>query len=295
MPQYFLPIHRGGGPVTFVPRLFVSASIRFVDAKRGVDCTRHVGVTVPLGEGAVAVNWDSAVPSTYSIAELANQPPTSGGYAPLPAEASSHKSYEAWEKDFVRWASQTQSLDLFWSARAKEMSRPDESEGEFRVRLRQAGREQRDQHVERLRQEYAAQIATQAERVRRSEAAQTREAQQASQQKLQTALSFGATIVGALLGRKAVSASTLGRATTAARGVGRSMKESEDVARATQSVQAEREKLTAIEQELESEIARIEGGTGPADTFETVTLRPKRTDVLVKAAVLAWEGTAVQS
>ena len=59
-----------------------------------------------------------------------------------------------------------------------------------------------------------------AERLRRAEAAVEREQQQASQPKLQTALSVGATLLGALLGRKAISAGTLGRATTAARGVG---------------------------------------------------------------------------
>ncbi len=52
------------------------------------------------------------------------------------------------------------------------------------------------------------------------------------------AVSIGATIFGALLGRKAVSASTLGRATTAARGMGRVGKESQDVARATENVDA---------------------------------------------------------
>ena len=60
------------------------------------------------------------------------------------------------------------------------------------------------------------------------------------QAKLQTGVSMGATLLGALLGRKAVSAGTLGRATTAARGVGRSMKEAADIKRAGESVEAVR-------------------------------------------------------
>jgi hypothetical protein len=47
---------------------------------------------------------------------------------------------------------------------------------------------------------------------------QTRETGQAKQQYVQTAISVGATLLGALLGRKTVSTSALGRATTAARG-----------------------------------------------------------------------------
>ena len=52
------------------------------------------------------------------------------------------------------------------------------------------------------------------------------------------AVSLGATIFGALLGRKAISASSLGRATTAARGMSRIGKESQDVTRATENVTA---------------------------------------------------------
>lgn len=291
--QHFLPIQGGAADaITFEPHLFVAASLRYTDAKRGVDVSRDIGVTAPLGDGAIPVKWEAAVLGALSIADLLRQPPCAGRYSPLPANASRRKSYEAWSKDFVRWASQEVSIDLFWSARAKQMSRIGESEGDFRVRLRQAVREQRDQDVDRLRQKWAARIAAQVERVRRSETAQARESQQATQQKVQTALSFGATILGALLGRKAVSASTLGRATTAARGVGRTMKESEDVSRAIQSVQAEQDKLASIEQELQSEIAAMEAGTGPGDALETITLRPRRTEVLVKAAVLAWKGNA---
>ena len=171
------------------------------------------------------------------------------------------------------------------------VSRGGESERDFRIRLRQAGREARDAEVERLRQKYAARIAAQTERVRRSEQAQARESQQASQQKLQTALSFGATLVGALLGRRTVSATTLGRATTAARGVGRAMKESQDVARASQNVGGEREKLSAIETDLAAEVAALETADVSNEPLETVSVRPKRTDVTVKAAVLAWEAT----
>ena len=57
-----------------------------------------------------------------------------------------------------------------------------------------------------------------------------RESEQVSQQRLQTAISMGATLVGALFGRKSMSAS-IGRATTTARGVGRTMREREDVER----------------------------------------------------------------
>jgi hypothetical protein len=292
VPQYYTPIQRAGDTVTFVPRLFIEAGIRFADDARGVDVSRDVAITVPLVEGPVPLNWDSATSSPRALKDLSAQAPVAGSYRPLPRSGSNQKSYEIWAKEFIRWASQAQSLDVFWNPRAKVMSRPGETEGEFRIRCRQAEREQRDSDVERLRQQYGSRLAAQADRVRRAETAESREAQQAMHQKLQTALSFGATLVGALLGRKGITTGTIGRATTAARGVGRSMKESEDVTRALQTVQAEKEKLAALEQELQGEIARMDAGTSTNEPLEKVTLRPKRGGVVVKAAVLVWDGNA---
>ncbi len=257
--QFFLPLGQSGAQqIAFEPRVLAVASLRFVDPKQGIDDARDAIFSARLGDGPVPVSWDDASATNLRLDQLATDPPQAGEFAELPRGALSKKNYDAWSKDFVRWASQSQSLNLFKSVRANLLSKPGESEGDFRVRLRQASRELRDREVVRLRQKYAARIASQTERVRRSELSQARESEQASQQKLQTALSFGATIFGALLGRKTLSASTLGRATTAARGVGRSMKESEDVARASQNVQSERDKLGSLETELSAEIAALD-------------------------------------
>ncbi len=52
---------------------------------------------------------------------------------------------------------------------------------------------------------------------------------------MQTAISFGATLLGAFTGRKLLSSGTLGRATTTMRDVGRSVDESGDVKRAEET------------------------------------------------------------
>jgi hypothetical protein len=120
-------------------------------------------------------------------------------------------------------------MDLLKSPATGEISKPNETERDMRVRLQQLVREQRDSQVEALRAKYAPKIATMQERIRRAQQAVDRETTQASQAKIQTAISIGTTLLGAFLGRKAVSRSTLGTATTAMRGVGRSMKELEDI------------------------------------------------------------------
>ena len=98
------------------------------------------------------------------------------------------------------------------------------------------------------------------DKIRRTQDSVAKEEQQASQQKLQTAVSFGATLLGAVLGRKAVSMSTLGRATTAARGVSRSMKEAGDIAQAQERQREAEAELKEIEAELEREVQELQDG-----------------------------------
>ena len=161
----------------------------------------------------------------------------------VPSAALQAKNYANWQKDFSRWLAQSETLELFRHRDSKLTSHPGESERDFRIRLSDANRAARDEAVDAMRRKYATKQAQLAERLRRAEASVEREQQQVSQSRLQTMVSVGTTLVGAFLGRKAVSMGTLGRATTAVRGVGRSMKESEDVKRAGESAEAVRAQI----------------------------------------------------
>ena len=180
-------------------------------------------------------------------------------------------------------------LALFSAPAVKLVSRAGESERDFRLRLHQAARESRDAAVEKLRASYAPKVARLTQRVETAEQGVAREEDQASQQKTQTMVSFGATVLGALLGRKAVSASTLGRATTAVRGVGRSVKETQDVGRAREKLAAAQEELKALENELSEEIAALTAGDAGAAAIETIEVKPKRGGVDVRLVALAWK------
>ena len=157
------------------------------------------------------------------------------------------------------------------------------------MRLQQLAREQRDEAVEKLRRKYAPKFEQLEERKRRAEQAVAREAEQAKGQKVQTAISFGATLLSSFLGRKRTSLSTLGRATTAVRGVGRSMKESQDVDRAEDNVAAISQKLADLEAEFQAETAALERSLDPqTEQLEKVSLKPTKANIAVKLVTLAW-------
>jgi hypothetical protein len=172
----------------------------------------------------------------------------------------------------------------------KLVSNPDETERDFQIRIQHATRESRDGALEDLRAKYATRLARAADKRRKAEEVLGREQQQVSQQKMQTAFSIGATMLGALMGRKAVSMSTLGRATTAARGVGRSIKETEDVGKAQQRLDEAKQEEAALEAEIQQQLGTV-GGSSDVP-IETMEIKPKRGGVEVQIVALAWKPTA---
>jgi hypothetical protein len=288
--QYFLPV-RGQAPagarLVYSPMLLGVAEVRFADAKARVDAAQTVTVTTPVSDAPVPVDWNAAAESAFGPSDLEREAGAGAAYDALPSAASKAKSYDAWKKSFGTWVYGSKKLELLRSADPPLVSQPGETEGQFRVRLQQAARESRDAAVDRLRQQYAPKIATLQDRLRRAQAAEEREASQASSAKLQTAISFGATLLGAFMGRKAVSMSSVGRATTAARGVGRSMKEAEDVKRAAESVASVQQQTDALEAELREQTAGVEAKMASAP-LEPLTIAPKKTGIAVQLVALTW-------
>jgi hypothetical protein len=155
--------------------------------------------------------------------------------------------------------------------------------------LQQSAREQRDEATEKLRQKYASKMATLEEQARRAQQAVEREAEQAKQQKMQTAISVGTTLLSAFVGRKAVSYSSLGRATTAARGASRIMKESQDIKRAQETVGTYQQRLQELEESFKSEMDALATKIDPlTEQLEQVSVRPAKKDISVRLTSLVW-------
>jgi hypothetical protein len=292
IPQHFVPA-RGAAPagsaLFYRPMLFGSAQVRVTDAKNKIDVGRDVTVLTPISGEAVPVAWDQAAAVGFTSSDLMPSTEGSAGFAELPEAAGKKKSYDGWTKDFTGWLLQSQKVELLRSPSLKVISKPDESERDFRIRLQESTRQDRDRASEMLRQKYAPRQAALQERRRRAEQAVERESEQAKQQGIQTAISVGATILGAFLGRKSISVGTIGRATTAARGAGRVLKETQDVGRARETVAAVDEAIAALDAEFKAEAdalgARIDALTEP---LETLALKPTRQGISVRLVALAW-------
>jgi hypothetical protein len=286
--QFFVPGAKpGGSPPHYSPVVIGAARVGFGDAKLGIDEIRDVVYVAPFGKGAIALDWATATRLDVAAADLRETAEPGARFDEVPSPGLQAKNYATWSKELGRWLGQSEKLELLRQRDLKLTSRPGESERDFTVRVQEAQRSARDAAVDALRKKFGARQAQLADQVRRAQGAVERETSQASQQKLQTGLSVGATIFGAIFGRKAIGAGTLGRATTAARGVGRSMKESEDIKRAADNLDAVKARQAALETEILEETRRITDAAGQLP-LERLTLAPKRGQVSVQLIGLGW-------
>jgi hypothetical protein len=292
IPQCFIPL-RGSQPagseLVYQPVLLGSAQVRITDPKSGVDVTEQRVFLVPIKDSPVPIDWDKASTMNVVTDDLEKTPRDQARYCALPSGVGTKKKFDSWSKEFASWIYQTHKIELLRSPSLCDVSKPGESERDFRVRLAQKIHEQRDWASEKLRQKYASRMIALQERLRRAEQAKEREEEEAKAQHIQTAISIGSTLLGAFLGRKTISSSTLGRASTSARGVGRSIKGAKDVAYAEENVEASRQQLQSLNVQFEAEMKELVQARDPlTERLQPISLRPTKANVAVKLVALAW-------
>jgi hypothetical protein len=271
------------------PSLLGPARLHFVRARQKIDEWREVRLLASLPEEVVKDPWPEATDLSGVDVDLQEDPEESAAFAVLPPQAAQAKSYRTWSTSLKNHLYRERSQTVWICKALKATSGLGESEGDFRARLVQTAREQRDLAVEKLRKKYAPKLARMEERIRKVNERVEREKAQYKQQKLQTAISMGATVLGALFGRKLASAGTVGRATTAVRGVGRAAREKGQIAAATESLEALQQQLAALEAEFEEETAELQETYAPdALELEAVQIRPRKSDIAIGDLTLAW-------
>jgi hypothetical protein len=275
--------------IVYHPRLIATANMLFNNARYHVESEKVAVYAVEFEDGPVSVNWDNGDALTLSVDDLQTKGLAAARYATVPAAAGSAKSYAKWARDFKRWVRQNETITLYRSKKFRLTSEVGETEGDFRTRLQLAANEQRDQAVAKIRKRYATRTTTLENRLLRANQAIERESQQASKKKLDTAVSFGTAILGAVLGRKRISSTSANKIGTAMRSASSARKEAADVKRARETARKVRADMQALSRDLKKEVAALETAyDAQREELTQVVIRAKSTDIHVPLVGLAW-------
>jgi len=274
-------------PPVYQARLVASGKLHYHNARIHLNAEKTFAwVVEPDASGRA--DWRLADPLPEGFT-LARRPEPNAQFVALPAALASSRHMNARRKDLLRWIRLEQPLILFKSPQLRAVSEVDESERDFRIRLQRLANEQRDRQVDKLRDKYERRFVTQRERIRRADQTVQREAEQATTQKLDVAVSFGTALLGALLGRRRLSSGTVDKIGTTARKASRAGGQAADVQRAEASLQAARDKLEQLEEELREEVADIDSAyDAQQEQLQEITVRARSGDVQLEDFGIGW-------
>ena len=278
-----------GEEIVYHPRLIAGGDVVFTSARYNIEDEREVLHTVEFEDGPVDIDWDNGEPLELSINDLEEAGADDASYADCPAAADNAKAYVKWGKSYKTWLRQNENITLFRSKRFRLTSTPAETEGDFRARLQDAASEQRDAAIAKIRKRYATKTTTLENRLIRAEQAIAVQKEQSTKKKLDTAISFGTAILGAVLGRKKFSSSTATKVGSAMKTAGSARKEAADVERAEQTAEKVKADMAALNAELEKEIAALDTSfDAQTEELSEIVVRAKSTDINVAITGLVW-------
>ncbi len=291
--QYFL--HRpsaGPGPLHYKPYLLGLGKVDDVDRKtREVLATDEVKLIWPLTSGRSEVDWAAAEVLEVSEDELGREPAPGASWSPLPESARRSSSYRRWKKELEDLLYRQRRLELFESTALEAVSHPRESERDFRIRLADLARAERDRRLETLRESFETRRRKLEERIDGAERRLTKEKDQANRAKLETAVSIGTTLLSVLTGRRRLSQTTINRAGSSIRDAAESSRQARDVKQARGSLEALNDQLGKLEEDLEQRLEELSRDLDPLRAeLGSVTIQPRRSDVGVRSVALLWVG-----
>ncbi|MBN1916354.1 MAG: ATP-binding protein [Verrucomicrobia bacterium] len=284
-----MSVFQTGSTITYRAAALGVVHLHFVDAKRKLDVWQTRSYSAPFSSDGSQALWEDAAVHADLKPYLESTGMAKAQFQPPAAGALRGDNVASWRSSLAKFLHRTAALDLIECRDPKAVSHPGESEGDFRSRVSLAVREERDARIEKLRKKYAPRLASLQERLLRADQRIQREQSQVSSQKMDTALSVGSTVLGALFGRKTVSTGTIGRAATTMRRAGKISKEKRDVEQATKARLAIQERLGKMEAEFNQEIARIQDELDVSQMkLQRIEVRPRKSDITVETTALLW-------
>ena len=291
--QKWLPLAGTPGEsrqVVCSPGVLAYGSISYTSARYNIDCKRSFAFMAELQANDAEPRWSDAEALAPDTAYIDSPTADAAVFGDCPVAMCQVRNYAEWEKAFIQYLRLEQPLTIYKSAVLKLTSQPLESERDFRIRLQQKANEDRDAATAALRGRYEAKLGRLEQRLLRARQALQREEEQASGSKMDTALSVGTALLGALLGRKRISVTSATRAGAAARRAGNMRKQIGDVKRAEETVESIQQEIDALSEELDAEVAAMaDTYNAQSDKLEEISIRAGSSNIRIDFFGIGWQ------
>ncbi len=266
------------GQNSFRATLQAKVEVHYFSQSKDIDENHELCLDLELYEDD-DIDWENAE-TLDTCPKYSESEPSNASYAKLSAEVSEDKGLKKNKKELIDWIYKNKRLELFKTTSPRLNSKPNESLGDFKVRLKDILDEEREEDIEALQERYEKKEKTLMKRLQRAQDKVEKEEADASKSMMDT----GIAILGALFGRS--SSAKLGRAFTKG---SRAFKERGDIGRAEEALAEVHEDLELLAEELEEKIDEL------AEKFDVdnveikdASMKPKKSDIDVEELSIVW-------
>lgn len=278
-----------GERLVYRPALLGRGRLHYVRVSYKVDQWVERSFLAQVGGGEMPNEiWDESELIEERL-ELVSTPVENAEFAKLPPDMQKSSNFKTWNKELKEYLYRDQPMMVYKCKELKEYSEPGETLGDFKVRLEQAVSEERDEAKEKLQKKYASKFSTLRDRIRRAEDKVEVEKEQYQSSRMSSYLSMGTTLVGALLGRKAISATSARGAGTSMRSMSRASKQKSDIGRAEDNLEELVLKFEDLEREFKDDVDELEEKLSVDNLdFEDLSLSPRKSDISIEEFAVCW-------
>ena len=277
IPQVFWPLSERlpeGSKLQYRPGLLGKAKLHFVRTSFRVDTWRDCFVMQPVHDELPRPVWDSAL-MFENTPPMDREPQPGADFVDLVSVLAQEKNYRGWDDDLEDYLYRTEKFVVWKCDELDQFSEPSEVEADFRIRMTQTAREQRDDKKELVRGKFG-------KRIDRAKAAVRKAESYFSEQKSQFWMKI-LEMVGSLV---AMFAGGSRRRST---GMSGAMRERGQQSRAEQRLEDKRIDLEELEDELQQQMTEIEIDFEPSNLkLEKLEVPLRKSDTTVDPISLVW-------
>ncbi|MEM9072938.1 MAG: hypothetical protein AAGE52_30805, partial [Myxococcota bacterium] len=275
------------GDFSYEPAFLATVRLHYKRARPPVDEWQTATLLTRIEDASPAALWDAAefVDDTLAVN---GQPETPKEWGELPRGALTKSRLRSVQSKLKSHLYATKRMTVYRCKALKVEGRAGETQDEFVARVRHAAREKRDLEIEKVKAKFEKKHDALMRKVRRAEDKLAREKAQVKDKQIDTALSVGTTVLGAIFGRRTTIAGHASRAATAARRGSRAMKEQRDVERAEASLAELQAEVEELDEELTWALTEVKADASELPEVDEIEVAPKKSDIEVVRFALAW-------
>lgn len=286
--QFFAPIGKAipvGSTLVYKPMLFASLQLRYSESKAALDYLENCNLLTLIKSENPPVRFDKSFATRFGADSLRTQAEQDIDYSALPPEATVASNYKQWSADLVAWLMANKILELYKCPISGQVSKPHESEKDFRIRLSQESREKRDEQLAKLSKKYSSKLEALHDKYELAEMNVSNQVAQQRALEFEAATNVGASIFDAFVGRRA----NIRRAESAVRKASQVSRKRAQVSQAQETRDMLAEQVAAIQAEFDAEMRQLKTKLDPeTQALVKIPVTLKKTNIDIIRMSLCW-------